>query len=162
MVVQNSIKSFPIPNTIQTTFINVIDSIPLSNSEMCFIPSLTSKYIPSINLAEFLKYILSSDIIESKNMEIDEILVITLIYLQRFLNNSPILTEFNAHRTLVICLRMAIKFYDDEAIDNMSWSQFLGISIKDLNLMEIDFLNALDFNLIVTREHFISAHKLLI
>lgn len=52
----------------------------------------------------------------------------------------------------LLCL--ANKFLDDNTFTNKTWSDVSGMNVYDLNVMEAEFLEALDYNLFVHQHEF--------
>ena len=55
----------------------------------------------------------------------------------------------------------ACKFNDDLTLSNESFAKVGGVDLAELNSLELEFLNALSFNLSVKFEVFIGYFKLL-
>ena len=53
------------------------------------------------------------------------------------------------HRILLISLVLAAKLYDDEYYENKYYAKIGGISNKDINKMELEFTEKIEFNLFV-------------
>jgi hypothetical protein len=58
------------------------------------------------------------------------------------------------HRLFYIALLVACKYHDDTSYKNSFYSIIAGVTLKELNIMEIDFLYAIGFELYVTPEIF--------
>ena len=64
------------------------------------------------------------------------------------------LTIYNIHRLLLISIMIFSKFYDDDYYSNLYWSRIGGISLEDLNNLEIEYLNLLDYNININTEKY--------
>ena len=115
--------------------------------------------IPSISLEEFIKVILNSRIIDKEN--IDGVLVYSIIFLQRFRKCNIEFNLYTCHRIILTSILLGSKIYEDEYNYNVDWSACFGITLFNLNLMEIGFLTILDFDLFVSREQFLSIMRCL-
>lgn len=94
-------------------------------------------------------------------------LVVSLIYIDRLCQHSMMsLSLLNIHRLIItsICAKgcamretsknhqgqVAAKFLDDSYYPNLFYSQIGGITLKELNFLEVEFLFGLNFSLHVT------------
>lgn len=57
--------------------------------------------------------------------------------------------SFNYNRLLITGIMLAAKFYDDQYYNNEYYSRVGGITKKEINELEIEFLNYINFNLYV-------------
>ncbi|CAH1438873.1 unnamed protein product [Lactuca virosa] len=82
--------------------------------------------------------------------------VVAYVYLDRFVKSQPFLpiNSFNVHRLLVTSVLISIKFMDDICFNNAYYAKVGGISTVEINLLEVDFLFGLGFQLNVTPETF--------
>ncbi|MDR3492727.1 MAG: hypothetical protein P4M12_11935 [Gammaproteobacteria bacterium] len=84
-------------------------------------------------------------------------LAIIFIYLSRYQSAHPnnLITEFNIHRLLITALVLAQKFHADDIIHKNTYSAKVGgITLKEMNKLEIEFLIAIDHKLYVTSEEY--------
>lgn len=58
------------------------------------------------------------------------------------------------NRFLITAVMLAAKFYDDRYYNNEYYSRVGGISKKEINQLEVEFLNYINFNLYVEPELF--------
>ncbi|KAJ0239861.1 Cyclin-U4-1 [Hirschfeldia incana] len=82
--------------------------------------------------------------------------VVAYVYLDRFTHRQPSLpiNSFNVHRLLITSVMTAAKFLDDLYYNNAYYAKVGGISTKEMNLLELDFLFGLGFDLNVTPNTF--------
>eukprot|EP00294_Goniomonas_avonlea_P001468 CAMPEP_0114552946 /NCGR_PEP_ID=MMETSP0114-20121206/7392_1 /TAXON_ID=31324 /ORGANISM="Goniomonas sp, Strain m" /LENGTH=306 /DNA_ID=CAMNT_0001737849 /DNA_START=9 /DNA_END=929 /DNA_ORIENTATION=+ len=75
-----------------------------------------------------------------------------MIYVDRALVKMPgfLVSSFSVHRLYLTCLLIAAKFLDDDYYSNAHWADVGGISLKELNRLEVDTLFLLNFDLNVT------------
>ena len=66
----------------------------------------------------------------------------------------PFLHGFNIHRLLAVSMLTAKKFIDDTYFNNQFYSKVFGVSLSELNQLEINFLYDIDWSLFVTDESF--------
>ncbi|WOK98929.1 cyclin-P4-1-like [Canna indica] len=78
--------------------------------------------------------------------------VVAYIYLDRFVRRHPAvsLDSLNVHRFLITGVLTAVKFLDDIYYNNAYFAKVGGISLMEMNYLEIDFLFGLGFELNVT------------
>ncbi|KAJ4706515.1 Cyclin [Melia azedarach] len=78
--------------------------------------------------------------------------VVAYVYLDRFAQRQPSLpiNSFNVHRLLITSVLVSAKFMDDIYYNNAYYAKVGGISTTEMNLLEVDFLFALGFQLNVT------------
>jgi len=53
-----------------------------------------------------------------------------------------------------VCALILRKFNSDDSIFNSDISLILGIHIQELNLLELEFLRLMDYDIVVTEEEF--------
>ena len=83
----------------------------------------------------------------------DSTLVISLIYIDRICKNKGVkLTKNNIHRILFSSILTSIKFNEDKIYPNSFYSKISGISVKELNKLESEFLKLIDFKLFIPDE----------
>ncbi|XP_072989185.1 cyclin-P4-1 [Typha latifolia] len=78
--------------------------------------------------------------------------VVAYIYLDRFLQRHPTVAvdSFNVHRFLITSVITAVKFVDDICYNNAYFAKVGGISLMEMNYLEVDFLFGVSFDLNVT------------
>ncbi|KAI5670314.1 hypothetical protein M9H77_10678 [Catharanthus roseus] len=78
--------------------------------------------------------------------------VVAYIYLDRFSQKQPFLpiSSFNVHRLLITSVLISAKFMDDIFYNNAFYAKVGGISTMEMNLLELDFLFGVGFELNVT------------
>ncbi|CAD8212765.1 unnamed protein product [Paramecium octaurelia] len=107
-----------------------------------------SQKVPSITLENYMSRILRY----TKCSE--ECLIIAFIYLGRIqeLNQELQLNRQSAHRLLLIAIVLAIKYQDDDIFKNEYYAKVGGITMWELNDMEEQFLELLDYKLFVQQD----------
>ncbi|KAF5743624.1 cyclin-U4-1 [Tripterygium wilfordii] len=82
--------------------------------------------------------------------------VVAYVYLHRFAQRQPSLpiNSFNVHRLLITSVLVSAKFMDDIFYNNAYYAKVGGISTTEMNLLEVDFLFGLGFELNVTPNTF--------
>jgi len=109
----------------------------------------SSRIIPKISIKDYLKRISTYTNIEKNT------LIVSLIYIDRLCRVSKLtLTCYNIHRILFASILISIKYNEDNFYDNKYYSEIAGISLKELNSLENNFLNLIHFLLYVKDETF--------
>ncbi|XP_020586229.1 cyclin-P4-1-like [Phalaenopsis equestris] len=82
--------------------------------------------------------------------------VVAYIYLDRFLSFHPsfAIDSFNVHRILITAVLTSVKFMEDRCYNNAYFARVGGVSLHEMNYLEVDFLFGLRFKLNVTRDMF--------
>ncbi|KAL2942108.1 Cyclin-P3-1 [Bienertia sinuspersici] len=81
--------------------------------------------------------------------------VVAYIYMDKFIQaTNCYLTSLNAHRLLIACVMVATKFLEDVSYNNAYFAKVGGISIAEMNKLEVKLLCSLDYRLHVTLETF--------
>ena len=60
---------------------------------------------------------------------------------------------------LIVSIVLAIKFYDDSFFNNTFYALIGGISTKELNYLEMEFLKEINFSLLVSCEDYQKYHN---
>jgi hypothetical protein len=103
--------------------------------------------IPAISIRDYLIRIQTYSNIEKST------LIICLIYIDRFCNKAKVtLTYYNIHRILFSAILMSIKYNEDSFYDNKYYSQIAGVKVKELQILEYNFIKLLNCELYVSRE----------
>lgn len=78
--------------------------------------------------------------------------IVAYVYLDRFTQKQPLLpiNSFNVHRLLITSVLVSAKFMDDMYYNNAFYAKVGGITTKEMNFLEVDFLFGLGFQLNVT------------
>ena len=111
--------------------------------------SFSSNHIPKISIKNYLKRILNYTEVEEST------LIIALIYIDRLNQLSKvILTPYNIHRLIFIAIFIAIKYNEDITFNFDYYAQVSGMSIKELQLIEIEFIYLIKFRLYIDKEQY--------
>lgn len=72
------------------------------------------------------------------------------------LHNSPGIqgADGSEYRLFTVALMLANKYLDDNTFTNKSWSEVSGMKVTDLNIMELEFLDVLQFKLSIKKEEY--------
>jgi Cyclin len=145
-----------------TNYESINEDVPLSVltlfNQQFYDPSLKSGVVPG----EDEIYNISKNIIIRSKME-KECSIISLIYIDRLKKLTGIgPNDRNWKRLLFISLVLASKVWDDESYENHNFADvFSNISLKDLNNMEVTFLNLVDYKVGITKSEYARYYFLL-
>lgn len=111
--------------------------------------SFFSKIPASVNVSKYIDRIIKYTHLEESTF------ILSLIYIDRICEyNDILLNEQNIHRILFTSIVLAIKINEDDYYSNSYYSKVGGISIKELNNLEYDFVKLIRYNLFVNEEIF--------
>ena len=80
-------------------------------------------------------------------------IIIILIYADRMcITSGIILNPHNIHRIILGCLLLAIKYNEDLYFTNEQYAKVGGVSIQELNDLEIYSIQLLNFNLFISED----------
>lgn len=81
----------------------------------------------------------------------EECFVLCLVYIDRIIKSNPDfeVSTSSCHRLLVIGSMVAAKFHDDEYASNEYYAKVGGISLQELNALELEFLQLLNWKLCI-------------
>ena len=105
--------------------------------------------IPKISLENYIKRL-----VKYTNMNIST-LILSVIYIDKFCEKCKYYLCFNnIYRLLLITTLMSIKFNEDITVDTKTYSEIAGVSINDLNILEYQICNALDFSFYIEADFY--------
>ena len=107
----------------------------------------SSDIIPCISLEDYLIRIQTY-----ANMETST-LIISLILIDRLCEKANLtLTYYNVYRIIFSAILISIKYNEDNYFDNQFYSEIAGVKLKELKLLEYNFISLLHFNLFIQDE----------
>ena len=107
----------------------------------------SANLIPDISIEEYLIRIQTY-----ANME-KSTLILSLILIDRLCQKSNLtLTYHNIHRIIFSSILISIKYNEDNYFDNQFYSEIAGVKLKELKLLEYNFISLLHFNLFIQDE----------
>ncbi|KAI9283192.1 cyclin-domain-containing protein [Sporodiniella umbellata] len=144
-----NIKLYPTQHLIKIVS-ELLESILQSNS---LIPDLNithfhSRSIPGISIFSYLSRI-------HKFAPFDnEVLISVLVYFDRItnLNQGLHINAYSVHRLLIASILIASKFTSDTFYSNRRYAKVGGVSLQELNQLELQFLFSVGFQLRITLE----------
>merc|ERR1712039_276549 len=105
-----------------------------------------SEQVPAITIEAYLARI-------SKYFDCSDAAVLTsLIYIDRIIKLHPAfpVCDRTIHRLLGVSLMVGAKFHDDTFYSNKYYAKVCGVSVKELNALECEFIRLLSWNCGVT------------
>jgi len=94
----------------------------------------------------------------------EECFVLALIYIDRLIlsNRTFSVNIYNVHRLVISSVMLAAKFFDDQYFNNAHYARVGGVSCKEMNQLEIEFLFMMNFDLFVDNELYTTYDKCLL
>ncbi|GAM20803.1 hypothetical protein SAMD00019534_039780, partial [Acytostelium subglobosum LB1] len=84
-----------------------------------------------------------------------ECFVLTMVYIDRFLSKcNLIINSMNIHRIVITSLLISTKYLDDIFYNNEFYSQVGGISLIEMNKLEVNFLSMMNYTVNCPLEEF--------
>lgn len=85
--------------------------------------------------------------------------VTALLYIDRLLkhNTGLVLARNNVHRVIILSVVTALKFNEDKTYANEFFARVAGITLTELNSLELEFLRFIDFDLYISNTTFLHA-----
>lgn len=114
------------------------DSMQFDEGKFTAMPS--EKYI-----ADYCKYVTIACKMEN------EIPIVCLVYLEKLLLTTGILlNKYNWRRTVLVCLCLASKIWDDDSLENVHFPKVMSdVTNLEINKLEQLFLEFIDYKLVI-------------
>ncbi|KAK9693898.1 cyclin-like protein interacting with PHO85 [Basidiobolus ranarum] len=155
----NDITKFPMENVIRLVARYL--KAELKNNDMYSDPSVTlfhSSIIPDISIKSYIRRI--QKFITFGN----DSLVAILIYLDRAMKSASdfYVNSYTIHRLLITSITVANKFLSDVCYPNSRYAKVGGLSLHEMNSLELEFLFMINFDLNIHPKEFLEyTHRLL-
>ena len=114
------------------------DQIPLTSQNLT---RFHSRAAPPISVLDYLLRIV-------KYANIDKVcLLMILVYIDRICSRNPTFTisSLTVHRFVLIAITCASKSLCDAYLSNSSYAKVGGVTTKEFNILEVEFLFQIDF-----------------
>ncbi|CEP60064.1 Pcl6p LALA0_S01e02212g [Lachancea lanzarotensis] len=115
--------------------------------------SFRGKHVPAITLQQYFQRI------QKYCPTTNDVFLSLLVYFDRIAkacNNGKeqtfVMDSFNIHRLIISAVTVSTKFFSDFFYSNSRYARVGGISLKELNHLELQFLVLCDFELIISVE----------
>ena len=114
------------------------------------ITEFDSETIPSNSMEDYVKRIAKYSLCS------DSCFALALIYINRLIRMNPHLaiSPYNMHRIFVTAMLVSTKYHEDKYFNNAYWAKIAGVSLYEMNRLELKVLFLLDFNLFVSSEEY--------
>jgi len=132
------------------SIIKTLETIIEKSNNNKIINIYTSHYVPNIKIGDyFLRIYRYTDCSI-------ECYILGLVYIDRLLTKNPdiIFNNFTAHRILFSCTILAIKYLEDYYYSNSHYAKIGGLTLSEINKLEINTLKLLNFNAFVSFEEY--------
>jgi hypothetical protein len=137
-------------NTLSVIFTDICkenDINPIINNKN--ISLFLTDSIQTITINDYLQRLVKYTQVESST------LIAMLIYIDRICElNNFIINSYNVYKILFSSLIIAIKYNEDEYYDNKFYAKVGGLTLKEMNNLEINYLSLIDFKLYISEEVF--------
>ena len=136
-------------NKLELKIAEILTEISSQNSNIEYNPDdpFSTKSPSKVTLQYFFGRIKKYTKIEKSTI------IIILIYADRMCTTSGIiLNPHNIHRIILGCLLLAIKYNEDLYFTNEQYAKVGGVSIQELNDLEIYSIQLLNFNLFISED----------
>ncbi len=131
---------------------NVLDSVTIISSLIssdntldCRFNAFYAPRAPRISIKDFIERILTFSKIDKATF------IILMVYLDRAKDQLDF-SHLNIHRLILGSLLAAIKYCNDDLYPNTYYARIGGISLEEMNMIEITFCALLGFEFFVDRE----------
>ncbi|RKO92866.1 cyclin-domain-containing protein, partial [Blyttiomyces helicus] len=134
------LPSGPIASRLRPQLISHNDKIPLTTSNLT---RFHSRGPPNITIADYLRRIVRYAAIEKS------VLLLLLIYIDRICEIHPTFTisSLTAHRFIICAITTGSKALSDIYCTNTHFAKVGGISVVELNVMEVEFCQMINWRL---------------
>lgn len=117
------------------------------DTKVLLLKPFVSKKIPTISIKDYIERLLKY----SKTF--NEIIIIVLIYLDTICAKHKLnLNYYNIHKFIFAAFISAIKFHEDNYYSINYYAKLGGISKKEANNLEYEFMSLIDFKLFVNQK----------
>lgn len=105
--------------------------------------------VPPISLNSYIKRL-----VKYSGMDISS-LILSIIYIDMFcIKYKYILTLNNIYRLLLSSCLLSIKFNEDITVDTKTYADIAGVTVRDLNNLELNLYVLLDYKLTVEDDYY--------
>lgn len=144
-------------NTIPNIHADATDAATINGNGAPVVGKTTrfdSAYIPEITIEDYVERV------QTYSRCSASVFVIAMVYIDRLIESEGlVVTHLNVHRLFITAFLVAAKFYDDLSFKNAFYATLGGIEKAEMNLLEVDLLNYIKFNLVVPEDVY-NAYKL--
>lgn len=120
--------------------------------------SIFSHEIPDICIHEYIDRIIKN--IYTDETHIDGIFIVIIVLLKKMTRYIKI-TNYNIHRLIGVIAMISQKIYDDTFYNNEYWAYICGVPLENMNMMEQEVLQCLDFRVFISHGEMMATVKCL-
>jgi hypothetical protein len=85
----------------------------------------------------------------------DHVIVLALIYIYRYIESNKLLIYYQSiHRLIITACIISSKFLEDDHYSNKYFSCVGGFSVAEINLLEREMLQGINYNLYVSKTEY--------
>ena len=126
------------------------------SSKSIYIKSFMTKSIPSISLKNYMLRLFRYTKMNESTI------IIILIYIDKICNmNNKKISYYNIFKLILGSMIAAIKYNEDQFYPAEVYAKLGGVSVSELNLLEMEFYKLIDFKLFVDEEIFLKYREYL-
>lgn len=136
-------------NVVAKVLERLIDANDWRSMPSHVVTKFQSSYVPDVSILSYLERI--QKYAKCSNC----VFVAALIYIDRIIDlQQLILSKLNIHRLLISSVLVAAKFLDDFFYNNAYYARLGGISLCEMNSLELEFLQLIHFSLHITADNY--------
>ena len=124
--------------------------------DLTCLKSLYSREEPRITIHDYVDRIM--EYIYKEDSHTDGIIINAIVLLKR-VSKYLIINNYNIHRLVGCILMLSQKVYDDQPYNNDCWAIICGVQLDDINRMELDILETIDYNMFIKHEEMLTIVK---
>lgn len=110
--------------------------------------SLNALAIPTPEFKSWVHSVLSTTQVTQN------VILLALLFIHRLKTTVPDVrgARGSEYRLLTVALMLGNKFLDDNTYTNKTWAEVSGITVKDIHVMEVEFLSNMRYSLLVSKD----------
>lgn len=116
------------------------------------------KRVPEMNIKQYFQRFAKYSGVSGEAMILS---IVHIARICRTLPNFPV-NSLTIHRLLLASLLISAKFFDDSRTNNGRYALLGGVTLKEMNQLEVEFLFLIDFNLFVTESEYTHIYRELV
>ncbi|CAK7199649.1 hypothetical protein SEUCBS139899_002332 [Sporothrix eucalyptigena] len=117
-------------------------------SPTAWVPRLSANAFPSDGFRSWVNRMINTTQVTQNVI----LLALLFIYRLKFLNVIVRGKPGSEFRLLTVALMLGNKFLDDNTYTNKTWSDVSGLHVKEIHVMEVEFLSNMRYSLLVSKD----------
>ncbi|KAI1868344.1 hypothetical protein JX265_007167 [Neoarthrinium moseri] len=116
------------------------------------IPPLSSYTRPGNDYKKWVNSILTTTQVTQN------VILLALLFVYKLKSTNPKVngSPGSEYRLLTVALMLGNKFLDDNTYTNKTWAEVSGIAVKEIHVMEVEFLSNMRYGLLVSKDEWAS------